>query len=219
MNPQVEVRDVTQITALVTRRPSQECLPVRVRLTPIKTIQMCGNSITCIIAFHCMHRQGQLYLLPSENMPRQFDHSKVSTAQCLVQIVESSDLPVMMTFKPRHCLRWTGEREAPFWCLLDSDQFSMSSEECRAVLFPPDLLSVFYCQRSTTRWLKWIFTEPFLLRCWRSSQFSPILWWPEKENGKREKESTISSSHWPYNTSINWYTTIEGILPNPKPEV
>lgn len=49
-----------------------------------------------------MNLRVQAYLLSSENMSSQFDHSKVSTAQRLVQVVQPGDLPIMMTFEPRH---------------------------------------------------------------------------------------------------------------------
>lgn len=49
-----------------------------------------------------MYRHGQAYLFTGENVSGQFDHSKVSTPQRLVQIIEPSDLPIMMTFEPRH---------------------------------------------------------------------------------------------------------------------
>lgn len=53
----------------------------------------------------------QAYLFPGEYMPGQFDHSKVSTTQRLVQVVQPSNLPIVMTFEPCHgCQRtWRGE--------------------------------------------------------------------------------------------------------------
>lgn len=53
---------------------------------------------------HCtrMYRHGPAYLLPGEYMSSQFDHSKVPPAQSLVQVIQPSNLPVMMTLEPRH---------------------------------------------------------------------------------------------------------------------
>lgn len=53
-----------------------------------------------------MYSHGKPYLFPSEYVTGQFDDSKVPTAQRLIQVVQASNLPIMMTFEPRHgCLR------------------------------------------------------------------------------------------------------------------
>ena len=43
-----------------------------------------------------------VYLFPCEDMPGQFDHSKVPAAQGLVQVVEASDLSIVATFQTSH---------------------------------------------------------------------------------------------------------------------
>lgn len=60
------------------------------------------KSLACIKALLLHNRRGQAYLFPSEHVSGQFDHSKVSTAQRLVQVVQPGDLPIVMTFEPRH---------------------------------------------------------------------------------------------------------------------
>lgn len=58
-------------------------------------------------------------------MSSQFNHSKVPTAESLVEVVQPSNLPVMMTLEPRHgCLR-TAEGIAAFGHLLGLGQFSI----------------------------------------------------------------------------------------------
>lgn len=49
-----------------------------------------------------MYRLGRAYLFSSEYMAGQFDHSKVSTTQRLVQVVQPRNLPIMMALQPRH---------------------------------------------------------------------------------------------------------------------
>ncbi len=60
-----------------------------------------------------MYRHGQAYLFPSEYVSGQFDHSKVSTAQRLVQVIQPGNLPIMMPFEPRHGCCWAGREELP----------------------------------------------------------------------------------------------------------
>lgn len=47
-----------------------------------------------------MHKYGQLYLFPSEYVTSQLDHSEVTPTQRLVKIVQSSNLPIAVTFEP-----------------------------------------------------------------------------------------------------------------------
>lgn len=58
-----------------------------------------------------MYRHGHAYLFPSEYVSGQLDHSKVPTAQRLVQVVQPGDLPIMMPFDARHGCWWTGREE------------------------------------------------------------------------------------------------------------
>lgn len=85
------------------------------------------NSITGIKHCTSMCRLEEAYLFPSENMSGQFDHSKVSTSQRLVQVIQPRDLPIMMTFESRHGCWWTRTGVTAFCCLLRYGQFSISS--------------------------------------------------------------------------------------------
>lgn len=73
-----------------------------------------------------MYRHGPAYLFSSEHMSSQFNHSKVPTAESLIQVIEPSNLPIMVTLEPRHgCLR-TAEGMAAFCRLPGLGQFSIS---------------------------------------------------------------------------------------------
>lgn len=66
----------------------------------------------------CKNIREKTYLFPSEHVTGQFDHSEVPTAQRLVQVVEASNLPIVMTFEPRHsCWRTDWEKLPSVACL------------------------------------------------------------------------------------------------------
>lgn len=79
-------------------------------------------------AVHLYVLHVQAYLLSGEDMSCQLDHCEVSSAQCLIEIVQPGDLPVMMALQPRHVSGGLVEGSA-FCCLLVfSCHFSISPE-------------------------------------------------------------------------------------------